>query len=231
MHSMVEAVKANLDINSNQTLKVSVYRAFKRTIILGEIPAGERINESIFSEELNISRTPIRYALNQLMKEQLVDYVPGIGMIVRGISIKDAYEIFEIRKALDTLAFTKAMNLMTDEEFDELENHLINGDSISHQSKVDDLISNFSDFNTYVYKKSQMKRLPKIIDELHAYLVYFREMSIRDEVRSKEALEEHFLILRGMRNKDAEGIKMLIDEHTDRSLNFIIKEMEKRNIE
>lgn len=231
MNSIVEAVKANLDINSSQTLKVSVYQAFKRTIILGEIPAGERINESVFSEELNISRTPIRYALEQLQKEQLVDHVPGMGMIVRGISLKDAYEIFDIRKALDTLAFTKAMYLMTDKEFDEIENHLRNGGEISHQSQVDDLINNFSDFNAYIYEKSQMKRLPKIIDELHAYLVYFREMSIRDEVRSKEALEEHFLILRGMRNKDAEGIKMLIHEHTDRSLNFIINEMEKRNIE
>lgn len=231
MNSIVEAVKANLDINSSQTLKVSVYQAFKRTIILGEIPAGERINESVFSEELNISRTPIRYALEQLQKEQLVDHVPGMGMIVRGISLKDAYEIFDIRKALDTLAFTKAMYLMTDEEFDEIENHLRNGGEIPHQSQVDDLINNFSDFNAYIYEKSQMKRLPKIIDELHAYLVYFREMSIRDEVRSKEALEEHFLILRGMRNKDAEGIKMLIHEHTDRSLNFIINEMEKRNIE
>lgn len=231
MNSMVEAVKANLNVNSNQTLKVSVYQAFKRTIILGEIPAGERINESVFSEELNISRTPIRYALEQLLKEQLVEHVPGVGMIVRGVSLKDAYEIFDIRKALDTLAFTKAMHLMTDEEFDEIEEHLRTGGAISHMSHVDDLINNFSDFNAYIYKKSQMRRLPKIIDELQAYLVYFREMSIRDEVRSKEALEEHFLILRGMRNKDAEGIKMLIHEHTDRSLNFIIKEMEKRHIE
>ncbi|UUX33199.1 GntR family transcriptional regulator [Fundicoccus culcitae] len=210
---------------------MSVYQAFKRTIILGEIPAGERINESIFSEELNISRTPIRFALNQLLKEQLVEHVPGVGMIVRGISIKDAYEIFQIRKALDTLAFTSAMNLMTDAEFEEIESHLQNGNQISHISNVNDLIANFSDFNAYIYAKSQMRRLPKIIDEISAYLVYFREISIRDEIRSKEALEEHFLILKGMRKKDAELIKMLIHEHTDHSLKFIISEMEKRNIE
>ncbi|MBA5728360.1 GntR family transcriptional regulator [Aerococcaceae bacterium INB8] len=233
MDSTVEAVKANLDINSNQTLKVSVYHAFKRTIILGEIPAGERINESVFSEEMNISRTPIRYALEQLLKEELVEHVPGIGMIVRGISIKDAYEIYDIRKALDTLAFTKAMHLMTEEEFDELERHLQSGDSIQTKEsddRIDNLINNFSGFNAYVYEKSQMRRLPKIIDELQAYLVYFRELSIRSEVRSKIALEEHFLILRGMRNKDVEAMTMLIHEHLDHSLEFIIEDMENRNI-
>ena len=233
MDSTVEAVKANLDINSNQTLKVSVYHAFKRTIILGEIPAGERINESVFSEEMNISRTPIRYALEQLLKEELVEHVPGIGMIVRGISIKDAYEIYDIRKALDTLAFTKAMHLMTEEDFDELERHLQSGDSIQTREsdhRIDNLINNFSGFNAYVYEKSQMRRLPKIIDELQAYLVYFRELSIRSEVRSKIALEEHFLILRGMRNKDVETMTMLIHEHLDHSLKFIIEDMENRNI-
>ena len=231
MQSTVEAVKANLDINSNQTLKVSVYQAFKRTIILGEIPAGERINESVFSDELNISRTPIRYALEQLLKEQLVEHVPGLGMIVRGVSIKDAYEIYDIRKSLDTLAFTKAMDLMTKEEFDAVEQHLNSGDVIFTESRVDDLINNFSDFNAFIYEKSQMRRLPKIIDDLQAYLVYFRELSIRNENRSKEALEEHFLILRGMRNKDTDAITLLIHEHNDRSLKFIIQEMEKRNIE
>lgn len=233
MDSTVEAVKANLDINSNQTLKVSVYHAFKRTIILGEIPAGERINESVFSEEMNISRTPIRYALEQLLKEELVEHVPGIGMIVRGISIKDAYEIYDIRKALDTLAFTKAMHLMTEEDFDELERHLQSGDSIQtieSDDRINNLINNFSGFNAYVYEKSQMRRLPKIIDELQAYLVYFRELSIRSEVRSKIALEEHFLILRGMRNKDVETMTMLIHEHLDHSLKFIIEDMENRNI-
>lgn len=233
MDSTVEAVKANLDINSNQTLKVSVYHAFKRTIILGEIPAGERINESVFSEEMNISRTPIRYALEQLLKEELVEHVPGIGMIVRGISIKDAYEIYDIRKALDTLAFTKAMHLMTEEDFDELERHLQSGDSIQTKEsddRINNLINNFSGFNAYVYEKSQMRRLPKIIDELQAYLVYFRELSIRSEVRSKIALEEHFLILRGMRKKDVETMTMLIHEHLDHSLKFIIEDMENRNI-
>ena len=36
-----------------------------------------------------------------------------VGIVVKGISMKDAYEIYDIRKSLDTLATIKAMELMT----------------------------------------------------------------------------------------------------------------------
>ena len=65
-----------------------MYEAFRKTIILGQIPAGSRINEKEFSDTLNISRTPIRYALRQLVEEQLVEHVPKIGIVVKGISKK-----------------------------------------------------------------------------------------------------------------------------------------------
>ena len=93
MNPTVEAVKRNLDLTSSKPLKICTYEAFKKTIILGDIPAGERINEKEFSEQLNISRTPIRFALQELVKEQLVEHIPMVGIVVKGISMKDAYEI------------------------------------------------------------------------------------------------------------------------------------------
>ncbi len=45
MSAIIQAVKKNLDITQNKPLKISLYEAFRKTIILGEIPAGTRINE------------------------------------------------------------------------------------------------------------------------------------------------------------------------------------------
>ncbi|MEY8371117.1 GntR family transcriptional regulator [Aerococcaceae bacterium 50-4] len=231
MNAIADSIKKNLEITNNQTLSTSIYKAMKKTIVLGEIPAGERINESALSEEMNISRTPIRVALEQLVDDQLVKHVQGVGMIVIGISIKDAYEIYDIRKALETLAFTKAMHNMTEEDFMEIKNHLNNADQSYTESRVDDLVQNFSDFSVYVYRKSGMKRLPAIINELQAYLTYFRDLSIRSSERSKDALDEHYLILQGMYTRNEETVKLLVHEHLDRSLAFIITEMEQLNID
>ena len=231
MNPTVEAVKRILDLTSSNPLKICTYEAFKKTIILGDIPAGERINEKEFSEQLNISRTPIRFALQELVKEQLVEHIPMVGIVVKGISMKDAYEIYDIRKSLDTLATIKAMELMTPEDFDELEALLLEGEQYNKNNQVDDLLQNFSDFNSFIYTKSQMLRLKKIVTDLHAYLIYFRDIAIRASERRSIALEEHWLIFRGMKTKNIDQITLLTHEHLNRSLQFILKEMERRQIE
>ncbi|AYW48226.1 GntR family transcriptional regulator [Tetragenococcus osmophilus] len=231
MNPIVEAIKSNLDLSQNRPLKLCVYNALRKTIILGDIPAGERINEKELSEELNISRTPIRFALQELVKEQLVEHVPRIGIIVKGISIKDAYEIYDIRKALDTLATTKAMTLMDSQDFEELEQLLEEGEYYNKTDQVDNLLQNFSDFNSFIYKKSQMLRLKAIVTDLQAYLVYFRDIAIRASARRSLALQEHWLIYRGMKNNDIEQITLITHEHLNHSLQFVIKEMERRKIE
>lgn len=231
MNPHIQALQQNLDLSQNKTLKELVYEAFRKTIILGEIPAGSRINEKEFSDVLNISRTPIRYAMTQLVKEQLVEHVPRVGIVVKGISIRDAYEIYDIRKALDTMATIKAMQNMTETEFDELKALLEYGDKLNSEDKVEEVLQNFSDFNAFIYEKSQMKRLRSIVLNLQAYLVYFRDVAIRSSERRHEALREHWLIYRGMRTNDVEQITMITQEHLERSLNFIVTEMGQRRID
>lgn len=230
MDATVEAVRKNLDLSQKKTLNVLVYEAFRKTIILGDIPANTRINEKLFSEELNISRTPIRLAMKQLVDEQLVTHVPKIGIVVKGIKIKDAYEIYAIRKSLDTLATITAMEKMTPEDFISLEQLLQKGEELNKADKIDDVLRNFTDFNAFIYEKSEMPRLKDIVLNLKAYLVYFRDIAIRASERRDLALQEHWLIYKGMKNNDIGQITLITHEHLDRSLHFIVDEMEKRNI-
>ena len=230
MNPIIQAVEKNLDFTQNKTLKQMVYDAFRKTIILGDIPAGTRINEKEFSDVLNISRTPIRYALQRLVSENLVEHRPRIGIIVKGISIRDAYEIYDIRKSLDALAAERAMKLMTPQDFAELTALLETGETLNAANDVDAVLKNFSDFNAFLYEKSQMPRLKAIILELQTYLVYFRDVAVRSTNRREEALAEHWLILRAMENQQTEQLQQLMHEHLDRSLTFILQEMERRKI-
>lgn len=230
MNPIIQAVEKNLDFTQNKTLKQMVYDAFRKTIILGDIPAGTRINEKEFSDLLNISRTPIRYALQRLVSENLVEHRPRIGIIVKGISIRDAYEIYDIRKSLDALAAERAMKLMTPQDFAELTALLETGEALNAANDVDAVLKNFSDFNAFLYEKSQMPRLKAIILELQTYLVYFRDVAVRSTNRREEALAEHWLILRAMENQQTEQLQQLMHEHLDRSLTFILQEMERRKI-
>lgn len=229
MKAITQIVKNNLELSQNIPLKIALYHAFKKTIVLREIPAGTRINEKEFSSELNISRTPIRYALGVLEEEKLVEHIPNRGIIVKGVSLKDALEIFEIRKALDTLASTTAMNLMTKEDFEEMHQLLQTCESYLENKEIDKVLANFNDFNNLIYQKSQMLRLKEIVSELQAYLLYFRRISISSDNRRRKALDEHWLIYRGMKNKDYQQVTLITHEHLNHSLEFIVQEMEEAN--
>ncbi|MCK1169319.1 GntR family transcriptional regulator [Streptococcus uberis] len=222
-------LKKNLELSQNVPLKIALYHAFKKTIVLREIPAGTRINEKEFSSELNISRTPIRYALGVLEEEKLVEHIPNRGIIVKGVSLQDALEIFEIRKALETLASTTAMNLMTKEDFEEMRQLLETCECYLKNQEIDKVLANFNDFNNLIYEKSQMLRLKEIVSELQAYLLYFRRISISSDDRRRKALDEHWLIYRGMKNKDYQQVTLITHEHLNHSLEFIIQEMEETN--
>lgn len=88
MNPIIEAVKNNLDLSRNIPLKIAFYNALKKTIILRQIPAGSRINEKEFSIALNISRTPIRYALGLLSEEHLVEHIPKKALLSRVLVFK-----------------------------------------------------------------------------------------------------------------------------------------------
>ncbi|WP_206911465.1 hypothetical protein IGL98_002277 [Enterococcus sp. DIV0840] len=227
MSTISEAVGKNLDLSINEPLKELVYKAFRKTIILGEISAGQRINEKEFSEVMNISRTPIRYALQKLVEEGLVDHFRGVGIIVQGISLNDANEIYAIRKSLDVLATITAMKEMTVEDFDELKTLLEETERLNETNEIDQVLQKFSDFNELIYEKSKMLRLKSIVMKLREYLVYFRDISIRSKDRRDKALNEHWLIYKCMINQEEEQLALLITEHLDYSQTFILKEMEK----
>lgn len=225
------AVQRNLTIYQNKTLKDSLHEALKKTITLGEVPAGTRVNEKELSDSLNISRTPIRHALEKLEEERLVERIHGRGVIVKGISQEDAKEIFSIRKALDTLATITAAKNMDDEDFQELYLLLKAGDMYYDSGLIEELLKNFKAFNEFIYQKSEMNRLRAIIIDLKEYFHYFRDISIRSDERAGPALEDHWKIYYGMKGKNWDEIEKIVHLHLKHSEKYILKEMEDRGIE
>lgn len=221
---VAEIVASNLDFSDNRPLKSVVYNALRTTILKGEIPAGTRINESVLAERVSISRTTLRYALQKLHKEHLLDYKSGRGMIVKGITIKDASEIFTIRKSLDYLATITAMYRMDESDFQELEEILILMNQQTENTK--NLVNLFTEFNEFIYEKSQIYRLKDTMVNIQNYLTYFRSLSVQSNRRRREAITDHRKIYLSMRNKEEEQLKQLIDQHLDAALLSIVKEMD-----
>lgn len=122
MYSYMNEIKKYINTDSNTPLNDVIYNGLRTVIIKGIIPVGERINEKYYSEFLNISRTPIRNAIEKLKQEGIVEHIPNYGVVVKRIRVEDAEEIYKIRTALEKLATITAMNNMSDEDFMKVKN-------------------------------------------------------------------------------------------------------------
>jgi len=94
--------------------------AIQARIVTGEIPAGARLRQEQLAAEYDLSRTPIREALRKLQAEGAVELVPNQGAVVRGPTVRDVREGYEVRAELEGMAAALAATWMTDEHLGEL---------------------------------------------------------------------------------------------------------------
>ena len=91
-------------IKDYELLSQKVSRILKERIIKGDLKPGEKLSENKIAEQLGVSRTPVREALQKLAAEGFVKVNPNLGMMVVGFSLEDIQEALQIRRALEGLA-------------------------------------------------------------------------------------------------------------------------------
>ena len=79
------------------SLANQVYERIESNILNGVYEKGEIISESKLSEELGVSRTPIREALARLQNDLLIGDSPA-GTVVLGITGKDVEDMFVVKR-------------------------------------------------------------------------------------------------------------------------------------
>jgi DNA-binding GntR family transcriptional regulator len=77
------------------------YAALRERILSGHIGSGERLGEMELSQQLGVSRTPIREALRRLSADGLVELSPNRGARVTEWSVDDLNEIYRLRALLE----------------------------------------------------------------------------------------------------------------------------------
>ena len=71
------------------------YKQVRRMLFSGDLPQGQKIVVAQLANQLSISPTPVKEALNRLAAEGLLEAVPRRGFQVRRQSIKEVQDIFE----------------------------------------------------------------------------------------------------------------------------------------
>lgn len=78
--------------------------AIRARIVDGVLKLGETISENALAQELGISKTPVRDAMQQLRSEGLVEILPSRGTVVFSISAEEVRQLSRYRDVLETAA-------------------------------------------------------------------------------------------------------------------------------
>lgn len=109
---------------SGTTLRDAAFQKIKQSIVNGNWEGGTFLSEKWLSELLQMSKTPIRSALDRLEMMGLVKLVPNQGFVVQEISLKRIIDIYELRLSLETFAVSNLTGKMDRAFFNRLDANL-----------------------------------------------------------------------------------------------------------
>ncbi|WP_211173216.1 GntR family transcriptional regulator [Brasilonema bromeliae] len=121
-------ISTRIEMKGNQPKSVIIPRSLdvqaadviREQILNGTLVPGTRLLEINLAEQFNLSRATIRSALQQLTYEGLVIQLPYKGCTVSGLSSQDAWELYTLRSALESLAARLAAVAITPSQAKEL---------------------------------------------------------------------------------------------------------------
>ena len=197
----------------NLTLWQRVYDQLRVGILEGELEPGTELAEVALSEQLGVSRGPIREAISRLAAEGLVNVRPRRGAVVRSLSKEEFLELYQVREALERMAVQLAVPRLTETQLNELAalNEVMNA-SAAHDDIGGFFEANVA-FHSRLLEASGNGTLQEVYRQLLGQLGRYRLRSLTLRGNLQRSVSEHAAILRAAKRGDADRAAQLMAEH------------------
>ncbi len=105
-----------LDPIEQTPLRVQVAERLRSAIVTGRLRPGAPLTETALAEQLNVSRAPIREAIQDLENDGLVETVAYRGKRVKPLSVREVSEIRELGQHFELIAVRRILDSGTSVE-------------------------------------------------------------------------------------------------------------------
>lgn len=186
------------------TLPQDLFIRLRSDILQGKFAAGAKLSEQRICDEYMVSRTPVREAFQKLELEGIIEIIPNRGAFVASQSKQDIEDVYEIMKALESVAVKLAIERITDEEIAALKEKYELMEFYSMKGDLEKLKSMNEDFHNLIYGSTKNAM---IIQTLSSCQTRVRNNQFRKEHGREfleEELAEHEAIFMAIVAKDKE---------------------------
>ena len=179
----------------------AVASELRNMIVDGRLPAGERINEVHLSQQLGVSRTPLREALARLAQEGALRHAARIGYFVRPLTLEEFEQIYAIRPLLDP----EALRLAGLPSADRLEHLRVINDQIRSAGDADRVIDLDDEWHLDLVAGCPNRVLIGLIQQIIHRTRRYELALFRERHNVELSIGDHERILRALENADLEA--------------------------
>lgn len=203
------------------SLADAVYEQVERDILTGVYRRGDVLTELRLSDQLHVSRTPVREALRRLEQDDLVE-CQGKSIVVMGVTHQDLLDILEIRLRLEGLATAMCCRRITPQELTTLDEIVTMQDFYVSRNLPDRIQESDSLFHQTIYAACGSRMFEKQLTNLHKRLVRYRKLSVSNKHRAQESTGEHKEIFQALADGDVERAEALAVRHVEQARDNIL---------
>ncbi len=224
--------EASLSLNAASTVRLtdSVYLVLKKNILNQTLQPGQRLHLDQLTEQLGVSLTPIKEALNRLANDGLVEIVPRRGTYVTNPGPEEISEAFDVRCALEVYAVRLTLTRASEEELHRLEDFVNRLDSLLDSPDRNAIYQQFVEtdrrFHRCIVELSHNSRLLRAFDREHTHMYMARIRYGRSEEGLDEAQQEHRGILEAFLARDIALAQERLTCHIERARQSLLNELQ-----
>jgi len=197
-------------------LRQIAYEYMKEKIVSGEWTGGRFISERELQEELGMSKTPIRSALDRLESTGLIVLHPNQGAVVAETTMRTIFEIYELRKALETYAAREIAGKMDAGFFREMDAILERQREAVEREDIAEYVRQDRAFHAHIVaglgNREYMEAIARIQDR---FILAVRATFDKNKERLHGSFAEHLLIREALAADEPDRAAQLLARHID----------------
>lgn len=198
-----------------ETAREYALKIIKENIILLKLEPGRSVSEKELAEQLGLSRTPVREALQELKKFGLVDVYPQKGCVISKINLNLVDEAVFVRRVIEKAIVEELCDRITKDEIMELEQNIrmqefyLESGNTSRQLELD------NEFHCALYRMCGKEMTHEIVSNMQCNFDRIRALSLTS-VKDSKILADHKAILNAISMHDKALAGQFIEKHLSR---------------
>ncbi|MEK3936025.1 GntR family transcriptional regulator [Sporosarcina sp. FSL W7-1349] len=209
-------MSSSSQVNRMSTSDIA-YEEIKKKIIEMQYDPQQHLIEEQLSEDLSVSRTPLRQALYRLILEGLLVKQSNGRIHVAPISLSEMEEIYRVREVLEGLLSKEAALNMTEPKLKELEDIIVLMKLSAEQQRNEHLIMYGSQFHSVLYSLSTNQTAKRFMEQINTQVERYRRVGLKSpSYSSAVSILEHEKIIKLIRENKPDEVETEMRLHISR---------------